>query len=318
MAGTSMRDIKRRIRSVKSIENITNAMKLVSSAKLRRARLLYERTHESLVRIEERIEEIFDHPAEVPSQFLLGGREIKRTCYIVITSNRGLAGSYNANVIKLAEREFDKSAKEGHEEPLFVFIGNRGMSYFKKRGHEVFEEYHGPLEVVSFAEASALASPLVELYESGEIDEIAVVSTVFVSAMEQRPKVIRLLPFNVEIASESESGDEENVESVGLVKKVSEDWDPEAPIDTWKVEYEPDVEKVLGFLVSKYVDIMMFRAIIEAATCEHAARRIAMQNATDNAREMIESLELSFNRARQAAITREITEIVSGADAVKR
>ncbi|MCL2112119.1 MAG: ATP synthase F1 subunit gamma [Clostridiales bacterium] len=298
MAGTSMRDIKHRVQSVKSIENITNAMKLVSAAKLRRSMMMYDKAQESLPRITARIDEIFHNPHEVPNHYLLGGREIKRTCYVVVTSNRGLAGGYNANVIKTAERELAAhEEEEGRETPLLVCIGSKGRDYFVRRGYEVFAEYLGTPEGISFSEAAELAAPLIELFESGEIDEIVEISTFLVSAIEHQPQIRRLLPFDA--------------------WGSADDHPPhDHPLDTWRVEYEPDAKRVLGYLVGKYTEMMLFRCIIEAAVCEHAARRTAMQHATDNAHDMMEALGFSFNRARQAAITREITEIVGGADAV--
>jgi F-type H+-transporting ATPase subunit gamma len=296
MAGSSMRDIKRRIRSVRNIEHITNAMKLVSAAKLRRAKNIFEKTQEYLHYITDRIDEIFANVEEIPGRYLLGSSEIKRTCYIVITSNRGLAGSYNANVIKAAEQQIKADIANGKEKPLLVCIGNKGLSYFTKRDHEVFAGWLDPPENISFVQAEELMEPVVELFDRDGINEIVIIGTTFVSTIEQRARAKRLLPF--EAAGTSADS--------GTLKGGRQ------------VEYEPSAEDVLSHLVSKYVLITIWQCIIEAATCEHGARRMAMQNATDNAREMMDNLELFFNRARQAAITREITEIVSGADAIKK
>ena len=304
MAGTSMRDIKRRIRSVNSIENITNAMRLVSSAKLRRARSLYERTQENLQMILDRMDGIFQG-LETPARYLSGQRAVKRACYVIISSNRGLSGSYNSNVIKAAENEIEAAATVGQEKPLLVCIGGKGLNYFRKRGYEIFSEYLSAPEDVGFSDAAGLAGPLMGLFKDGKIDEIKVVGTVFISAMEQHAQVKRLLPFGVGGAGNPGGEDGPGNSSGGFLSPR-------------EVEYEPDAEEVFSYLASKYVEIVIFQTIIEAAACEHAARRIAMQDATDSAHEMIESLELSFNRARQAAITREIMEIVSGAAAVRK
>ena len=288
MAGSSMRDIKRRIRSVKSIEQITNAMKLVSAAKLRQARNVYDRTHEAQAYITDSIDRLCAGAEEIPELFLAGTREIKRSCYIVVTSNRGLAGSYNINVLKAAEQ----SMADGPENPLLVCIGSKGKKHFEIRGHEVFSEYLYPPEKITFHETRELMGPVIELFMGGEIDEINLVSTVFVSTIEQHVHTRVLLPFQPK----------EKPEKKAIIKLP---------------EYEPGPAKVFNYLVPKYVEIMIYRLLIESATCEHAARRLAMQNATDNAREMTSDLELFYNRARQAAITSEITEIVSGADAIK-
>jgi len=294
MAGSSTRDIKRRIRSVTSIEHITNAMKLVSVAKLRRARNVYEKTQGYLHFITDDINELIGNAEEIPDRYLLGGREIKRTCYIIVTSNRGLAGSYNTNVFKAAEREMENDIEKGKESPLLVCIGGKGLNYFSRRGYEIFSEYLGPPESVSFTVTSAIAKPVIEQFDNNNIDEVVIVITSFETTMTQRAVAKRLLPF--EPAEAEQEG--------GRKRKR-------------QVEYEPGSEEVFNYLVPKYAEIMMYQAVVEAATCEHAARRLAMQNATDNANEMIGDLRLSFNRARQAAITREITEIIGGADAIK-
>jgi len=296
MAGSSMRDIKRRIRSVTSIEHITNAMKLVSAAKLRRAKTVFERIQEYLRFVTDKIDSICSRSADLPKHYILGGREIKRTCYIVVTSNRGLAGSYNVNIIKAAEREIKEGIKLQKEAPMLVCVGNKGLGYFSKKGYEIFSSYLGAPDNITFTEAKEITRPVIDLYDEGKVDEIVIVYSTFKSTMEQRAVVKRLLPFEPKPLEEQEE----------KKKKV-----PVIP------EYEPSVEEVFNYLVPKYAEIMAYKALIESSACEHASRRMAMQNATDNAREMIENLSQGYNRARQAAITREITEIVSGADAIK-
>lgn len=288
MASGNMQDIKRRIRSVNSTEHITNAMKLVSAAKLRRAKATFERTNEYFHYITESIEEIFNSTTEVPEQYLLGSREIVNTCYIVITSNRGLCGAFNTNVIKEAESQmqsFDES-----EQPMIIAIGSRGKEYFEKRGYRIEREYLDSPEGISFEEAREISQPIVEKYNSGEIDEVVLVYTSYVNNLEQKVKSVRLLPFEIET-------------------------DPEAMKIDRQVEYEPSIEGFFNYLIPKYAEIMLYGAVVESATCEHAARRMAMENATDNAREMLGQLSLFYNRARQAAITNEIIEVVSGSEA---
>lgn len=288
MASNNMRDIKRRIRSVNSMEHITNAMKLVSAAKLRKAKNTFEKTREYFHYVTESIEEIFNNTNEVPSQYLKGNREIKTTCYIILTSSRGLCGSFNSNVIKEAAREIASDP----EKPVIVAIGGKGKEYFEKRGYDIFEEYMLPPESISFVETHDISKPIIELYDSGQIDEVIMIYTSFVSSMEQRVKTVTLLPFEIHR-------------------------DLDFPVLDKQVDYEPSVEEVFNYLVPKYVEIMVYGAIVESATCEHAARRIAMENATDNARDMIGELTLFYNRTRQAAITNEISEIVGGAEALK-
>lgn len=285
----NMQDIKRRIRSVTSIEHITNAMKLVSAAKLRRAKTTFEKTQEYFHYVTEAIQEIFNNGSDLPYKYLKHDeREIKTTCYVIITSNRGLAGSFNANVIKAAEEEI----QQDWEKPYIVAIGSKGEDYFLKRGYEIAADYLRPPENISFLETQEISKPIIDLYEEGKIDEVIMIYTSFVSTLEQRVVEKTLLPFEIEV-------------------------DPEMPPLEREVEYEPSMDEVFNYLIPKYVEIMIYGAIVESATCEHAARRMAMENATDNANEAIADLNLTFNRARQSAITNEITEIVSGADALK-
>ncbi|MDR1136230.1 MAG: ATP synthase F1 subunit gamma [Clostridiales Family XIII bacterium] len=288
LAGSSMQDIKRRVKSVTNIEHITNAMKLVSASKLRRAKVTFEKTGEYFHFVTESIEDIFNNSADIPVKYLEGNREIKTTCYIVVTSNRGLCGSFNSNVIKQAEAEI----KADPEAPVIVAVGSKGRDYFLKRGYDICGEYMLPPENIAFIETHDVSSPIIEQYVEGKIDEVMMIYTSFVSTLEQRVKTVRLLPFDIKR-------------------------DPEVTPLEKQVEYEPSIEDVFNYLVPKYVEIMIYSAIVESATCEHAARRMAMENATDNANNMIADLTLFYNRARQAAITSEITEIVSGADALK-
>ncbi|MDR1953566.1 MAG: ATP synthase F1 subunit gamma [Clostridiales Family XIII bacterium] len=282
-----MQDIKRRVRSVTSIEHITSAMKLVSAAKLRRAKTTFENTREYFHYVTESIEDIFNNVNDVPTKYLKSDREITTTCYIVITSNRGLAGSFNSNVIKRAEAEIAADP----EKPYIIAIGSKGRDYFRRRNYEISGEYLRPPESISFIETHDISKPIIDLYDEGKIDEVVLIYTSFVSSLEQRVRTLTLLPFEI--------GNDPDV----------------LPFEK-QVEYEPSTEAVFNYLVPKYVEIMIYGAIVESATCEHAARRMAMENATDNAQTMIADLNLFYNRARQAAITSEITEIVSGADAL--
>lgn len=289
MAVDSIQDIKRRIRSVTSTEHITSAMKLVSAGKLRKAKAIFEKSNENSHYITHTIAEIFNSsPEDIPQEYLLGNREIKTTCYIVVTSCRGLCGGFNTNVIKEAQREIDAD----WEEPVILAIGSKGKEYFEKRGYNVYDDYLAPPENISFLETREMSRPIIEMYNKGEIDEVVLIYTSFISSMEQEVKNVTLLPFEIE-------------------------HDPEIMKHSKPVEYEPSVEAVFNYLVPKYVEMMIHAAVVESATCEHAARRMAMENATDNAREMLDVLSLNYNRARQSAITNEIIEIVAGSEALK-
>ncbi|MEG0156630.1 MAG: FoF1 ATP synthase subunit gamma, partial [Anaerovoracaceae bacterium] len=191
-------------------------------------------------------------------------------------------------LIKEAEAEMISDP----EAPLIVAIGTKGRDYFGKRGYEIYSEMDAPPETISFLEAKELSKPILEMYNRGEIDEVVLIYTSYVSTLEQQVKNLTLLPFTVEA-------------------------DPEIIKHERPVEYEPSVEEVFNYLVPKYVEIILYGAIVESATCEHAARRMAMESATDNARDMMENLSLYYNRARQSAITDEIIEIVAGSEAQK-
>nr|WP_315020619.1 ATP synthase F1 subunit gamma [uncultured Aminipila sp.] len=288
MASNNMQDIKRRIKSVTSTEHITSAMKLVSAAKLRRAKATFEKTTEYFHYITESIEDIFNNINDVPQQYLVGNSEAKTTCYILITSNRGLCGGFNSNVIKQAQALF----KEDNEKPLIIAVGSKGKEYFEKRGYDIYSEYLAPPEDISFLQTKQISNPVIDMYNSGQIDKVVLIYTSFKNSMEQEVKYETLLPFDIEN-------------------------DPEVIKHEKQVEYEPSVEAVFNYLVPKYVEIKVYGAIVESATCEHAARRMAMENATDSARDMLDGLSLFYNRARQAAITDEIIEIVAGSEAQK-
>ena len=255
MAAGNIRDIKRRIKSVTTTEHITNAMKLGSAGKLRKAKAIFEKTNENSHYITHTISEIFNNSKDIPEEYLEGTREIKKTCYIVVTSSRGLCGGFNSSILKEAQSMIDMSGSES----VILAIGMKAKEYFEKRGYEMITHELAPPENISFLEAREMALPL-------------------------------LLPFDVE-------------------------HDPEVIRNAKTVEYEPSVEAVFNYLVPKYVEMMLYAAVVESATCEHAARRMAMENATDSAREMLDVLSLPYNRARQSAITDEIIEIVAGSEA---
>ena len=283
----SMQDVKRRIKSVTSMEHITNAMKLVSAAKLRRAKATFEQTNQQLHFITDTISEIFASSTDIPEKYLEGRREINNTCYIVLTSSKGLCGGFNSNVIKKAEEAMAARTSV----PKIVAVGTKGRDHFAKQGIEIVADYEEPPETISFLATQLLSRPIIEMYENGEIDEVIMVYTAYLSTLDQQATEVRMLPFTPETSSHIMTHDRE-------------------------IEYSPSMEEVFNYLVPKYVETMIYNAIVESATCEHAARRMAMENATDNAREMLQDLSLNYNRARQAAITDQLIEIVSGSEAL--
>lgn len=293
MPENNIKGIKRRIKSVRSIEHITNAMKLVSSAKLRKAKNIYNKSQQYLHFVTESIEDIINNAEDIPNEYLQNNSNKKRSCYIIVTSNGGLCGSFSSNIIKktLLEIKHDRELRN-RETPLLVTVGTKGKEYFSKRGFEIKSEYLLPPENISFVDTHSISKPIIEIYDKGDIDEIKIIYNAFINSLQQHVKIMTLLPF------------EHSHESIRDKSRK-------------QVDYEPSIKGVFNYLVPKYVEIMIYSAIVESATCEHAARRIAMENATDNAKDMIAALSLNYNRLRQTAITNEISEIVRGSEALK-
>ncbi|MDO5301486.1 MAG: ATP synthase F1 subunit gamma [Tissierellia bacterium] len=281
----STREIKRRIRGINNIRQITKAMELVSTAKLRKARSQLERSRPYYSTVLDDIGEILAITGGVHP--LLKEREVKTVLYIVLTSDRGLAGGYNSNVIRLATETASKSPAASK----FMVIGNKAKEHFQRRGYDIVKSFTGISENPNYVVAQELANLALDLYRQGEADAIEVIYTEFESTLSYKPKVIRLLPDD---AIEAKEGGASSV-----------------------VEFEPSPEEVLDYLIPKYVASTIFGALIESAASEQGSRRVSMEAATDNANEMITELETNFNRARQAAITGEITEIVASADAIQ-
>ena len=287
MSQADTQNVKRRIKSVTSMERITNAMRLLSSAKLNKAKAQYEKTNANFNLVEHMIAEIFhDAQEDIPKDFLTGQREVKKVCYIVITSNKGLCGGFNSNVIRTVE---DLLAEE-EAEPVMITIGTRGRDRFLRQGIEVLAQYNAPPETISFIETREASRPIVEGYARGDYDKVVLVYNSYVSALTQEVVTKTLLPLEVTLEDE-------------LMHEYHQ------------IDYEPSLTEVFNALVGKWIETQLYGAIVSSATGEHAARRNAMEAATDNARDMLRDLTLSFNRARQSAITDEIIEVVSGSEA---
>jgi F-type H+-transporting ATPase subunit gamma len=289
----SMQDIKRRIKSVEGTKKITKAMELVASAKLRKSRELLDQTRPYYRTIVKSIQEVLSNTKGVRHPMLVE-REVKRVAYIVITADRGLCGGYNANILKMTEHHIAENATKENVDLLVV--GQRGRDFFKRRGYNLINSYLHISEEPTFADASRISNEIVRLYEAGEIDEVYLSYTRFDSTISTTPNTVKLLPA-------------ESVES----EKVELEEDEEL---TDQVLYEPSPEAVLSYLIPKYIKSFIFGALLESSSSQQSARRLAMESATDNAEEMISDLKLHYNRARQAAITQEISEIVGGAEAL--
>lgn len=278
------KEIKRRIKSVSNIKQITRAMELVSTSKLRKSRKQLELTRPYYNTVESSIREILANTKGVKYD-LLERREVRNRLIIVLTSDRGLAGGYNINVIRKAESYIDDTVGT-----KFILVGVEAREYFKRRYDGIVEEFSYISEEPSYNNAAKIGSICYDLYRKKEIDEVLLVYTHFSTVLSLVPSMVKLLP--------------------------AESIEKEGNMENRLIEYEPSVEEVLNRLVKDYISITIFGAMIESAASEQASRRNSMKNATDNANDMLESLSLRFNRARQAQITQEITEIVSGANAL--
>jgi len=290
MANT--RDIRRRIKSVKNTQQITKAMKMVAAAKLRRAQERVEQSRPYAAKLEEVIGSIASGSGAVNHPMLVS-RPVKKTGYVIISSDRGLAGSYNAQVIRAAVQEM--KGKSQNEYAVFA-IGRKARDFFKRRGYPLVGEVTGLSDSPAYADIKNVASEVVRLFQEGVYDEVYVFYNEFVNPITQIPVSRKLLPL-------------EDVGGKKPEKKTGE--------ITAKYDYEPSAEAVLDNLLPKYAETLIFSALLEGKASEFGARMTAMGAATDNASTMINSLTLALNRARQAAITTQIMEIVGGAEAAQ-
>lgn len=290
----NVQDIKRRIKSVNSTKQITHAMELVASAKLRKSRELAENRYpyfEAMIVSMGRILEKTENNKNV----FMNQREVKKTAYIVITGDKGLAGGYNVNVAKRVEKHITNK-----ETAILYTLGSRGRDYFKNRSYNIQGEFLGISERPNFFKAKEIASIFMEGYKNGDFDEVYLVYTRFLSTISQKPYLMQLLPLDPEDLKPKNKA-EDDIQEKDLTGMI----------------YEPDPEVLLEYLIPNYVANTLYGAMIESAASEQGARRTAMESATTNANEMIDALTLKYNRVRQAAITQEISEIVSGAEALK-
>jgi len=284
----SLQDIKRRIGSVEKTQQITRAMRMVAGAKLRRAQDAIESARPYAERMQATLAEVAASQGDAEHPLLVARDSVRRVEVVAITSDRGLCGAFNANAIKQAEALLLEREREGQQVAL-TCSGRKASEFFRRhRAAQITARDEHP-GWVTYGEAVDTARRVSQRYVDGEVDEVILVFNEFVSAMTQRPQVQRLLPF-------APPG-----EGVG---------------EALPYEIEPDATRLLAVLVPKAIEVQIFRALLENQAGEHAARMTAMEAATRNTEELIESLTLQYNRARQAAITKELVEIVSGAEAL--
>lgn len=277
-------DIRRRIKSVKNIEQITKAMKMVAAARLRRAQEKAAASLPYTEKVRAVLASVAGHATE-SSHLLLQVREVKKVGYLVLSADKGLAGAYSSNVIKEVLPRLAGKNSSG-----LLVVGRKARDYFKRRGYPIDEEFTGFSEKPTLQHAIQIAKAVAEGFTSGRYDEIHLVYTVFHSAISQQATSIRLLPIE-----DAASGNKSHQEYI----------------------FEPSAEDVLRHLVPQYLEMTIYGALLQAAASELGARMTAMGSATDNAEELISKLILNYNKIRQATITREISEIVGGAEALK-
>lgn len=282
----SMKDIKRRRDSIQSTGQITKAMKLVSTVKLQKAKGKAESTKPYSDLMYETICNMLARSGNINHKYLVPGESSKKAV-ITITANRGLAGGYNTNLTKLiTESGIPK------EDIDIVAIGTKGRDYLARRGYNISEDDSDVINEPLYTDARSICDKLLERFAAGEIGEIYLAYTSFKNTVVHEPKLIKLLPVSVDTDGLN-SGE-----------------------DTTPMNYEPAEDEALNLIIPKYVCSLIYGALIEAVASENGARMQAMDNATSNADEMISDLSLKYNRARQASITQELTEIIAGANAI--
>ncbi len=293
-AMASLRDIRKRIRSVKNTQQITKAMKMVAAAKLRKAQDAITAARPYAQALDQMIGELASR-AEGTTNPLLVARPVKRVDLVVLSSDRGLAGGFNSNIIRRVNR-FLLETRGQYEAVRLVTIGRKVNDFFKKRDVEILQDYPGLYSRVNFQTASEVAQAVTQRFLDGQTDAVYVVYNEFLSAISQQVVVSPVLPIQ---PTEAQTQAQANAAA------------------TAEFEFEPGREEVLERLLPQAIAIRIYRALLESVASEHGARMSAMDNATSNASDMIGRLTLFYNRTRQAAITKELMEIVSGAEALK-
>ncbi len=284
----SMRDIKRRKGSIQSTQQITKAMKLVSTVKLQKAKNRAEQTNPYFNYMYQTVTSMLAKSGTIDHPYLKKGASEKKAV-VVITSNRGLAGGYNSNVVKLVTE-----CADFRPEDLEIYaIGNKGKDALERKGYTICQDEPDMIETPVYEDAAALCKSVLEAYAAGEIGEIYLAYTHFKNTVSHEPTLLKLLPVEF---------DEEEMSAASESEVL--------------MNYEPNEEAALDMIIPKYVTSLFYGALVEAVASENGARMQAMDSATSNAEEMISDLTLKFNRARQGSITQELTEIIAGASAI--
>ncbi len=282
------REIRLRMKSIKETKKITKAMKLISAAKLKRSRQQLEQTLPFFKKVQETIADILLHSDDIGIEFFdkREKKENKKSLYLIITGDKGMAGGYNSNAIKLAERSITDK-----KNTAVLTIGHMGHNHFRRKEYELVNEFAYPSQNPTVYRAREIMEVVVEKFSKGDVDEVYLVYTLMINSLKLEPQIMKLLPLDIG-----------NMKDIDLSKKR---------LDTFL--YEPSPKAVFNILVPKYLKGLLYGALVESFTSELSARMTAMDSATSNADKMIQRLTLSYNRARQSAITQEISEIVGGA-----
>ena len=286
----SLKEIDSRIKSTKKMKQITKAMNMVSSSKLRRAEKNTKQFEPYMEKMQDAITAIAgasknsNHP-------MLRPRQIQRSGYLVITSDKGLAGAYSSNVLKRLINDI-KEKHTNSDEYSIIVLGQSGVDFLKNRGYEVESSLVDVPDQPSFKSIQAIAKHAIDLFSEEHIDELKIYYSHYVSVLENKPSVKQVLPLSQEDSSQGQ----------GQMSSY---------------EFEPDKDSILRVILPQYVESLIYGTILDAKASEHAARMTAMKNASDNATELIDDLSLQYNRARQAEITQQITEIVGGSAALE-
>ena len=284
----SMRDIKRRKSSIQSTQQITKAMKLVSTVKLQKAKNRAEQTDPYFNYMYKTVSYMLARSGNINHTYLTAG-DSKKKAVVVITSNRGLAGGYNSNIVKLI------TGGDFNKEDLDIYaVGGKGAEALERRGYHIADLETEMMEAPTYPDAASLCSRVLDAFTSGEVGEIYLAYTHFKNTVSQEAKLIKLLPVEIEPDSEENQAADSNI----------------------LMNYEPNEEEALDMIIPKYVTSLFYGALVEAVASENGARMQAMDSATSNAEEMISDLSLKYNRARQGSITQELTEIIAGANAI--
>ena len=283
----SMKDIKRRKESIQSTGQITKAMKLVATVKLQKARGKAESARPYFDAMYNTVSSILANSERINHRYLQSGETTKKAI-IVITANRGLAGGYNSNVIKTVT-----GSDIAREDAVIYAVGTKGRDFFARREYKIAADFSEAINEPIYKDAMEIGQAVLDAFEAGEVGEIYLAYTSFKNTVVHEPKLVKLLPMSTEDVEKTEGS-----EATGLV------------------EYEPEEEEALDIIIPKYINSLIYGALMEAIASENGARMTAMDNATSNAEDIISELSLKYNRARQSSITQELTEIIAGANAI--